>query len=89
MYGVHAMVLFFIISYGASVTQEQRKVGCCDSETSNRRYKKANTLTNEAKYTTHIGIGLYVDSYFLELPKTTLQVCFPDLVHCFRCTWMY
>ena len=82
MYGVHAMVLFFIISYGASVTQEQQKVGCRDSETSNGRYKKANT-----KYTTHK--GLYVDSYFLELPKTTLQVCFPDLVHCFRCTCMY
>ena len=72
-----AWFFFLIISYGASsVTQERWNVGCCNSETSNGRYKEANTLANEAKYTTNK--GLYVDSYFLELPKMTLQVRFPD-----------
>ena len=42
--------------HGAIVAQEQRKVGFCDSETSNGRSKRAKTLANEAKYSTNRGL---------------------------------
>ena len=58
--------------HGAIVAQEQRKVGFCDSETSNGRSKRAKTLANEAKYSSNR--GLYVWSFTVDSVQKNLPI---------------
>ena len=49
---VYSYQIFFN-GHGASVAQEQQKVGCHDSETSNGRSKRAKTLAIGTNYSTN------------------------------------
>ena len=53
VFGKTGLIHTLTAMHGAIVAQEQRKVGFCDSETSNGRSKRAKTLAIGTNYSTN------------------------------------